>query len=139
MDVIGLILTAVIGVALVVCLNHFLARRISTRIAAEPAAQQSLSDRSPLVRPGFILSLLLIFLATYWVWNLWPPNWVQQRAFRRTVLQRVEDSGGWERLTANAKLLAATTIPVSPSGSGLARPMWCYPSGSRATVRSPSK
>ncbi len=130
MDAIGLMLAAVASVALVIYLIHFLARGISRRVGERAAQQGLLGDRPPWVRPGFAFSLLLILIGAYVFWNLLrygPPEWVRQRALRRAVLQRVEDSGGWACLSADARLLAATNnsgLPVrfSPGQTNVVLP-----------------
>jgi hypothetical protein len=81
-----------------------------------------------LIRPGFVLSLLgLLFLgicsAPLFSW--WPPQWMERRARRQSVMNRVEAVGGWERLSADLALLLTTNnspglrISVSSTSNGL--------------------
>jgi len=117
MDSIKLILTALVTIGVVVWLIHLLARRISRRLG-ERVANRSLEDnRRPLIRSGFILALLLTCLGYYGLWSVarsWPPAWLERRTHRNAVFQRVEQGGGWERLAADAAMLAATNAPTTP-------------------------
>jgi hypothetical protein len=104
-------LAAVVSVALVVYLIHFLARGISRRVGERTGNRSLEGNRPPLIRPGFALSLFLILLGWYFLSHLptwWPPQWLQRSQQRREVLRRIELAGGWERLTAEATMFAAT-------------------------------
>src|SRR5690349_10370411 len=84
---------AVLAVVLVAGLTHLVARSLS-RASAERAAFGPIDGhRQPLVRPGFRLCLLSVFVITPLVFQLlawWPPQWRERRARRQAVMDRAE-------------------------------------------------
>ena len=111
------IATAVLAVGLIAGLTHLVARSLS-RASAERAAFGQIDDhRQPLVRPGFILCLLGVFVITPLAFQLlswWPPQWMERRARRQAVVSRVEAVGGWERLSADLAAHLATNKTPGP-------------------------
>jgi len=104
------IATAVLAVVLIAALTHLVARGLS-RASAERAAFGPIDDhRQPLVRPGFILCLLGVFLIPlgFRLLAWWPPRWLEHRQHHRQAIERVVAAGGWDRLRHETALLLAT-------------------------------
>jgi len=86
---------------LVVFLIHFLARRISKRIGENVCDPILEAKRKPLVRPGFVLTLILIFFGIPLIWKIiiwWPPRWIERQEQRKQVALRIAEAGGYSNL-----------------------------------------
>jgi len=111
MDDLFFIAIAVLAVGLIAGLTHIVARSLS-RASAERAAFGPIDDhRQSLVRPGFILCLLSVFVIAPLAFRLlawWPPRWLEHRQHHQQAIERVVAAGGWDSLHQDTALLLAT-------------------------------
>jgi hypothetical protein len=105
----GVLLVVLLAVGLVMFLVHFLARRL-----AQDLAERTKDRDEPIVRPGFLLALALIFGAC-WVlaWGVmwWPPRWIERQRQRVEISKRIETAGGWNAVINDSKIFWSTNEP----------------------------
>ncbi len=110
-ELLEILLIGLFTLVLVVWLIHVLARRISKRIGENVHDPTLEPNRQPLIRPGFVLTLVCIFLGLPLLWSIslwWPPQWIERREQRNRVALRIVEAGGFSNLVQACAAFAST-------------------------------